>query len=280
MTKLKFRIHPLFLIIGILTIFLGIGEIFLCYLVTVLLHEMGHAVVAKHLGYELQQISVLPFGAELSLQNDDFTAKDEIKIAIAGPLVNLILIVIFIALWWIFPTSYYYTDLFVFSNFVTLAFNLLPVFPLDGGRVFRALISRHKDNKTTEKIVGTTAITLSFVFFIIFIISLFFQPLYAMALASIFLLTGAFNFNKNAVYKRRIFTKNLSTNFSKGCNVSIIAVSENMPLYKLIKFINSQTYTIFVVYDEKNNLKKIIMEKNLNDLFTRYESYVTLKDII
>ncbi len=280
MTKLKFRIHPLFLIIGILTIFLGIGEIFLCYLVTVLLHEMGHAVVAKHLGYELQQISVLPFGAELSLQNDDFTAKDEIKIAIAGPLVNLILIVIFIALWWIFPTSYYYTDLFVFSNFVTLAFNLLPVFPLDGGRVFRALISRHKDNKTTEKIVGTTAITLSFVFFIIFIISLFFQPLYAMALASIFLLTGAFNFNKNAVYKRRIFTKNLSTNFSKGCNVSIIAVSENMPLYKLIKFINSQTYTIFVVYDEENNLKKIIMEKNLNDLFTRYESYVTLKDII
>ncbi len=280
MAKLKFRIHPLFLLIGIASIFLGVGEIFLCYLVTVLLHEMGHAVVAKHLGYELQQISVLPFGAELSLQNDNFTPKDEIKIAVAGPLVNLVLIIIFVALWWIFPTSYYYTDLFVFSNFVTLVFNLLPVFPLDGGRVYRAIISKYKDTKTTEKIVSITAITLSLLFFLVFIISLFIQPLYSMALASIFLLTGAFNFNKNAIYKRRIFTKNYHNNFSKGCNVSIIAVSDTMPLYKLVKFINSQTYTIFVVYDSNNNLKKIIMEKNLNYLFTQYNSFAILKDII
>ena len=280
MAKLKFRIHPLFLLIGIASIFLGVGEIFLCYLVTVLLHEMGHAVVAKHLGYELQQISVLPFGAELSLQNDNFTPKDEIKIAVAGPLVNLVLIIIFVALWWIFPTSYYYTDLFVFSNFVTLVFNLLPVFPLDGGRVYRAIVSKYKDTKTTEKIVGITAITLSLLFFLVFIISLFIQPLYSMALASIFLLTGAFNFNKNAIYKRRIFTKNYHNNFSKGCNVSIIAVSDTMPLYKLVKFINSQTYTIFVVYDSNNNLKKIIMEKNLNYLFTQYNSFAILKDII
>ena len=280
MKNLKFRIHPLFLCFGILTFLLGLGEIFICYLITVLLHEIGHAVVAKHLGYQLQQISLLPFGAELSLQNDDFTYKDEIKIAVAGPLVNLILIIIFVALWWIFPTTYYYTDLFVFSNFVTLIFNLLPIFPLDGGRVFRAIVSKYKDSKSTEKIVSITAISLSLIFFGIFIVSIFFNPLYSMALVSIFMLTGAFNFNKNAVYKRMVFSKDLQKNFKKGCNVNIIAISEEMPLYKLIKFINSQTYTIFVVYDKNNKLKKVIMEKNLNELFIKYNSFELLKDII
>ena len=280
MERLKFRIHPLFLVIGILTFFVGVGEIFLCYLVTVLLHEIGHAIVARHLGYQLEQISLLPFGAELSLQDDNFTPSDEIKIAVAGPLVNLILIIICVSLWWIFPITYYYTDLFVFSNFITFVFNLLPVFPLDGGRVFRAIISKYKDTKTTEKIVSVTAITLSLLFFGVFIVSIFIEPLYYMALVSIFLLTGAFNFNKNAVYKRRIFSKDLQKNFKKGCNVNIVAVSEDMPLYKLVKFVNTQNYTIFVVYDKSNKLKKVIMEKNLDELFTKFDSFELLKDII
>ena len=280
MERLKFRIHPLFLVIGILTFFVGVGEIFLCYLVTVLLHEIGHAIVARHLGYQLEQISLLPFGAELSLQDDNFTSSDEIKIAVAGPLVNLILIIICVSLWWIFPITYYYTDLFVFSNFITFVFNLLPVFPLDGGRVFRAIISKYKDTKTTEKIVSVTAITLSLLFFGVFIVSIFIEPLYYMALVSIFLLTGAFNFNKNAVYKRRIFSKDLQKNFKKGCNVNIVAVSEDMPLYKLVKFVNTQNYTIFVVYDKSNKLKKVIMEKNLDELFTKFDSFELLKDII
>ncbi len=280
MERLKFRIHPLFLVIGILTFFVGVGEIFLCYLVTVLLHEIGHAIVARHLGYQLEQISLLPFGAELSLQDDNFTPSDEIKIAVAGPLVNLILIIICVSLWWIFPITYYYTDLFVFSNFITFVFNLLPVFPLDGGRVFRAIISKYKDTKTTEKIVSVTAITLSLLFFGVFIVSIFIEPLFYMALVSIFLLTGAFNFNKNAVYKRRIFSKDLQKNFKKGCNVNIVAVSEDMPLYKLVKFVNTQNYTIFVVYDKSNKLKKVIMEKNLDELFTKFDSFELLKDII
>ena len=280
MIKKLIKIIIIGLVIGILTFFVGVGEIFLCYLVTVLLHEIGHAIVARHLGYQLEQISLLPFGAELSLQDDNFTSSDEIKIAVAGPLVNLILIIICVSLWWIFPITYYYTDLFVFSNFITFVFNLLPVFPLDGGRVFRAIISKYKDTKTTEKIVSVTAITLSLLFFGVFIVSIFIEPLYYMALVSIFLLTGAFNFNKNAVYKRRIFSKDLQKNFKKGCNVNIVAVSEDMPLYKLVKFVNTQNYTIFVVYDKSNKLKKVIMEKNLDELFTKFDSFELLKDII
>jgi len=279
MERIKFRVHPLFLVFGILSFCFGLGVVFLCYLLTALLHELGHAIVAKKLGYRLEHISLLPFGAELNLENDNFIANDEIKIAVAGPLVNLILIILCIALWWLFPITYYYTDLFVFTNFITLIFNFLPVFPLDGGRIFRALISKKFDIKTTEKIVSRLAIILSMMFFLVFLISIFTEPLYSMAVASIFLLTGAFNFNKNAVYKRILQSKDLQKNFKKGCNVNIVAVSELLPIFKLVKFLNINNYTIFAVYDSNNVLKRVIMEKDLNALFTKYESYILLKDI-
>ena len=279
MERIKFRIHPLFLVFGLISFCVGLGYVFLCYLLAALLHELGHALIAKKLGYHLEHISLLPFGAELNLENDNFTANDEIKIAIAGPLVNLFLIIFCMALWWIFPITYYYTDLFVFTNFITFIFNFLPVFPLDGGRIFRALISKKYDVKNTERIVSNTAIFLSSLFFLVFIISLFITPLYSMAIASIFLLTGAFNFNKNAVYKRILQSKDLQKSFKKGCNVNIVAVSDSIPLFKLVKFLNIHNYTIFVIYDSTNTLKKVIMEKDLSKLFIQYESFILLKDI-
>ncbi len=279
MERVKFRIHPLFLVFGLIAFCVNLGVVFVCYLVSALLHEFGHAYVAHKLGYQLQHISLLPFGAELSLTDDKFVHNDEIKIAIAGPLINLILVFIFIALWWIFPITYYYTDIFVFANAVTFVFNLLPIFPLDGGRIFRALISKKKDAIQTEKIVSKTAIFLSLLFFLIFLISVFYTPFYSLAIASIFMLTGAFNFNKNAVYKRMIYANNFKKNLKKGCDINLVAVSDEMPLYKLIKFINPQNYTIFVVYDDKNCLKSVILEKNLDVLFAKYESYSLLKDI-
>lgn len=279
MERVKFRIHPLFLIFGVLAFCVNLGLVFISYLISALLHELGHAFVAHKLGYRLQQISLLPFGAELSLTDDKFVKNDEIKVAIAGPLVNLILIVVFVALWWIIPITYYYTDIFVFANAITFIFNLLPIFPLDGGRVFRALVSKKKDAIQTEKIVSKTAIWLSMLFFAVFVISIFFKPFYALAIASIFMLTGAFNFNKNAVYKRMIFAKDFQKNLKKGCDINLVAVSSEMPLYKLIKFINPQNYTIFVVYDDENNLQTVILEKNLDALFTKYQSYTLLKEI-
>lgn len=76
-----------------------------------------------------------------------------------------------------------------------------------------------------------------------------------------------------------IFAKDFQKNLKKGCDINLVAVSSEMPLYKLIKFINPQNYTIFVVYDDENNLQTVILEKNLDALFTKYQSYTLLKEI-
>jgi len=279
MARLKFSIHPLFLIFGIIAIYFGLGAIFLSYLITIILHEFGHAIVAKKLGYELKNISLLPFGAELNIKDGKFIKNDEIIIAIAGPLVNVILIFIFVALWWIFPTTYFWTEYFVYANLVTFIFNVLPIFPLDGGRVLLALLTKKMKRINAEKIVNNLSIILSFLFFILFLISLFFQVNYNLGIISIFLLTGAFNFNSNAIYERYFHKKNFSKLKTRGIDINLYAVSEDMPLYKLLTLVNNNNYNMFVVVSPGGK-NRIITEQNLEKYLLKYDSLKTLKEIL
>ncbi|MFC7167342.1 M50 family metallopeptidase [Halospeciosus flavus] len=114
----------------------------------VVLHELGHSVVAQHYGFPIESITLWIFGgvANLSEQPEDW--KQEFFIAVAGPVVSVVLgVVCWVALQ-AFPPS---LDLlrFVFGylalmNVVLAAFNLLPGFPMDGGRVLRALLARKR----------------------------------------------------------------------------------------------------------------------------------------
>ena len=90
MNKL-FKLHPLFLFTGFIFIILGETLAFFVYFIVVVLHEIAHAVVAQRLGYGLNKIYLLPFGAMLDINQNFVTREDEIKVALAGPSFNFIL---------------------------------------------------------------------------------------------------------------------------------------------------------------------------------------------
>jgi Zn-dependent protease len=112
---------------------------------SILLHELGHAVVARRHGVEIEEIDLWLLGGVARMKGYPKTAGDELRFALAGPAVTLVIAGVFGAIAAALPASApdalrAVVDYQAFVNAAILVFNLLPAFPLDGGRVARALL--------------------------------------------------------------------------------------------------------------------------------------------
>jgi Zn-dependent protease/CBS domain-containing protein len=110
---------------------------------SILLHELGHAIIARRNQIPVRQITLFIFGGVAQLEQESRTPGAEFRIAIAGPLVSLALAALFGGFYlldqhipYLAAPSWWLARI----NFVLALFNLIPGFPLDGGRVLRAII--------------------------------------------------------------------------------------------------------------------------------------------
>ena len=116
----------------------------LVFFASIVAHELGHSLVAIKRGVPVSAITLFIFGGVAQLNKDNENATDEFWIAIAGPMVSFVLALVFSVLsgltsQWYEPVAVGFGWLAMINMMVAL-FNLIPGFPLDGGRVFRALI--------------------------------------------------------------------------------------------------------------------------------------------
>ncbi|MEE9367439.1 MAG: site-2 protease family protein [Pontiella sp.] len=130
------RLH-ISLLIAILVLTILSGADFLAIIIlavgifgSVALHELGHSVVARAKGGYIHEIVLYPFGGAAKISNIPKRPIDEIMVALAGPAVSLVLAIIF--------HQWELTRFLGYLNGMLFLFNLLPVFPMDGGRVLRA----------------------------------------------------------------------------------------------------------------------------------------------
>lgn len=129
--------------VGLPLILLGAVGIF----GSVALHELGHSIVARSKGGYIHEIVLYFFGGAAKIANIPKRPKDEIMVALAGPAVSLILALICQPFAWL---SY-----IALINWMLFFFNLLPVFPMDGGRVLRAILTIKKGRLNATRIAAT-----------------------------------------------------------------------------------------------------------------------------
>ena len=136
------------------------------------LHELGHALVAQRFGIKVEDITLLPFGGLARLRTIPREPKKELAIAIAGPLVNVAIFLglalapaISIATKPTITPDFLLDKLnagnaeslliyLMLANIILVLFNLIPAFPLDGGRVLRALLAFKLPWKTATRIAA------------------------------------------------------------------------------------------------------------------------------
>ena len=118
------------------------------FFTSIVIHELSHAMVGNYLGQPVERISLFIFGGMAHLGHEPTDANAELKIAAAGPITSIVLGIVFL---WIAraigPAGPYpmWSSVFQYLGFINIAlalFNLLPGFPLDGGRILRALVWR------------------------------------------------------------------------------------------------------------------------------------------
>ena len=135
---------------------LFIALLFLC----VTLHEFGHILVARRFGIETREVTLLPIGGVASLQRMPDTPKRELAVALAGPAVNFFIALVLMLVLGSFgaasvdkladPAVSMLARL-AEANLVLAIFNLIPAFPMDGGRVLHALLAmRMNEARATE----------------------------------------------------------------------------------------------------------------------------------
>lgn len=184
---IQVRVHAFFLLLAIVGLYLGVvmdphGELvfdaaasLLILFLSVLAHEMGHCLAARRMGGRADQIMLWPLGGLVSI-NLSHQPQEELVTAAAGPLVNLLLCVVTLpvlvlagqdvrvllnplaapeptdGLTWI-----YALQLTVWINWLLVLLNLLPAYPLDGGRVVRSLVWQQKGYRTAVVVVARVA---------------------------------------------------------------------------------------------------------------------------
>ncbi|MBE5731094.1 MAG: hypothetical protein E7350_04010 [Clostridiales bacterium] len=281
MKRLRLKVSPLVIVMLILLI--AFGHFYDCavYLTTIVLHELAHAEMATRLGYTLDSFVLMPYGASLCGDFECVRSKDEILIALAGPLCNIIIAVVTVAVWWIFPASYVFTDRVVFANLFTAAFNLLPVFPLDGGRVALAAFSVFMPRQRAYRRVRIFGYIASPLFAGLFVLAIVLGVTvnFSFALISVFIFVSTAVPDKSSTYRRVYDMAYFSERLGRGLKVSQILVPDTLTLIQLDRMLSGNCYTCFTVVNESLKTVASITETELMELLKNHSPLTTIKEI-
>ncbi len=140
----------------------------------VVLHEYGHALTARRFGVRTRDITLYPIGGVARLERIPEKPSEELWVALAGPAVN-VLISIVVAMYMTLVgtrvsllnfsvTSGTFAARILAANVLLVAFNLIPAFPMDGGRVLRALLAMVTDHLRATQIAASVGQAIAFIF--------------------------------------------------------------------------------------------------------------------
>lgn len=249
----------------------------------VVLHELGHALTAKHFGIETKRITLLPIGGMASLEHIPESPKQELLITLAGPFVNA-LIALF--LYFIIPVSEFmhlnFTETFEvlmsfsWQNFLFLlfvvnisliVFNIIPAFPMDGGRILRALLAL-KINRVKATKIATIIGQLIAVLFLL--TGLLYNPF--LVIIALFIFVGAYS--ENQMVQHLALLKGHNVEDAMLINITTFNPEDDLDL--VVNKLIYSTENNFVVV-ENNVVKGVLYHQ---DIINNSNKNVLVKDVM
>ena len=167
-----------------------------------------------------------------------------------------------LSIFWLFPQTYFYLYDFLLVNFSIFLFNIIPLYPLDSGRIVCVIVKKYNKISKYKKFMKIFTIITIVVFLILFINSIQNKINYSFLFISIFLLLSICDLNKNAYFENSYKYYNKS---SKVLPIKNIYVDSNVELITLTKYISNYSYHVFYFFKD-GKLIKTLTEDQLIEL--------------
>lgn len=220
----------------------------------------------------------MPYGAVVNGAIEGLSYKDEIAVALAGPFANLFISAMFVCLWWLIPESYPYTDTVVFSNVSVAAINLLPAYPLDGGRIISAMLSQLLNRKTAMLLMRTSGIIIGAALAGLFVYSCFTTVNFSILFFALFIITGSISKTKENAYVK-IFKGR--TYFSGGVKESKrLVVCSSLTLKQLLNKTEGNCFYSLDIADKKSGKIIPLSVEQTEQLLESYMLYDSVENIV
>lgn len=243
----------------------------LLFFFSILFHEVSHSLVAKKNGIQVGRISLFIFGGMSEIEKEPDKPITELLMSIAGPISSFVLSGIFAIIWFLtkqIPAIHISAGYLTLINLILGIFNLLPGYPLDGGRVLRSIIWKVTNNlKKATLIASTVGRVIGFLMIAVGIYFIFtnnFLNGIWLAFIGWFLQSSAY-----LSYRQLIFDTSIKGFKVKDImNENVVAVQNNITIGDLVNnYFMKYKFGMFPVVDDPDN-RKLIGFISIHDIKT------------
>lgn len=247
--RTEIRITVGAILLPIFCVIAGEGELLLSAVVSLAVHEAAHLIAARNLGLSAARVTLYPFGAVMRLDALLSDRRGEWIVAAAGPLGSLTFAALLKLFEPLLPTDAWIGRM-ADTNLVIAALNLLPAYPLDGGRIFRALLSRVIFERTARTVLFlfTALIAFCMIGTGVYLV-LHGVPAWTLFLIPPFLISSAISEWRmpDAGIISRVMDRSASLRTGNAQKAQIVVISENASVGTALLALSGSRYTILRV---------------------------------
>lgn len=283
---IAFRFHPLFILMMLLSALTGYFIELITLFGVVFIHELGHVAAARGFGWRIREVQLLPFGGvAVTEESGNVPAREELAVALAGPLQNAWLIGFALLMKSVGAHAPEWWDYLIKANLLIGLFNMLPVLPLDGGKVLLALLSYVTSYH--KAIVYTTWISMGMS---IFLMAGALIPIHSQGLLINVLAIGLFLFYSNWYGYRNIpyqfmrflmsRERRMELQLKRGVLAQPILVTKGRTVDEVARMFMREKVHIIYVCSEKGVIERAVPEqKVIRSFFTSVPPARAISDL-
>jgi len=263
-------LHPLFVIVMLLSVLTGQFLELLTLFTIVFIHELGHVCAAVLTGVTVKSVQLLPFGGVAVIEDHGrLTAFREIFIALAGPLQNVLMILCASFLQSAGYGNEAFLSYFISANTIIALFNLLPILPLDGGKILQAACSLLMPYYSVLLWCGRISVGLSMLVILYALLPLGTTGGVRLNVLMIgaFLIYSNISDHRNLPYRFTSFLMNRGAVYDRyqrtGALAHPIVASSAKPLDAILRLFKRNQYHFIYVLNDSGHVVAVLPEQRL-----------------